>query len=70
MYNTVSKLYNKRFKNYYNEYNDLSDVKKDNLDQKFNSINLRLKYDYDGCFTEEELDDEEESVGISTTRRS
>ena len=28
-YNTVSELYKKMFKYYYNEYNELSDVKKD-----------------------------------------
>ena len=58
--NRASELYNKRFKNYYYEYNELSEVKKDKLGQKLKSINLknidyRLKeYDYDGFFTEEE----------------
>ena len=28
VYRTVSELYNKRFKNYYDKYNKLSDVKK------------------------------------------
>ena len=28
LYNTVSELYDKRFDNYYDEYNKLSDVKK------------------------------------------
>ena len=28
VYNTVSELYDKRFGNYYDEYNKLSDVKK------------------------------------------
>ena len=31
VYNTVSELYNKRFENYYNEYNELSNVGKDKL---------------------------------------
>ena len=43
VYNTVRGLYNKRFENYYNEYNELSDVKKDKLDQKLKPINLKLK---------------------------
>ena len=48
VYNTASKLYNKRFEIYYDEYSSLSDVKKDKLDQKLKPINLRLKdYDYD-----------------------
>ena len=53
VYNTVSELYNKRFENYYDEYDELSAVKEDKLDQKFKPINLKLK-DYDGSFTEEE----------------
>ena len=28
VYNTVSELYNKRFENYYDEYNKLPDIKK------------------------------------------
>ena len=62
--NRASELYNKRFKNYYYEYNELSEAKKDKLGQKLKSINLknidyRLKeYDYDGFFTEEELYDD------------
>ena len=46
----MSELYNKKFENYDDEYNELSDVKKDKLDQK--PINLKLKdYNYDGWFT-------------------
>ena len=41
VYNTVIELYNKRFENCVNEYNELLDVRKDELDQKFKSINLR-----------------------------
>ena len=58
--NRASELYNKRFENYYYEYNELSEVKKDKLGQKLKPINLknidyRLKeYDYDGFFAEEE----------------
>ena len=48
MYNTVSKLYNKRFENYYDEYNTLSDVKKISA-KKCKPKNLKLEdYDYDG----------------------
>ena len=61
VYNTVSELYNKKFENYYNEHNELSDVKTDKVVRKFRPISLRLKeYDHDGLFTEEELDNEEE----------
>ena len=57
MYNTASELYNKRLDNYYYEYNELSNAKKDKLAQKLKPINLKLKdHDYDGWFTEEELD--------------
>ena len=61
VYNTVSKLYNKRFEKYCGKYNELSDDKKDKLNGKFRHINLKLK-DYDGWFTEEkkELNDGEE----------
>ena len=41
VYNTVIELYNKRLENCVNEYNELLDVRKDELDQKFKSINLR-----------------------------
>ena len=56
----MSELNNKKFENYDDEYNELSDVKKDKLDQK--PINLKLKdYNYDGwsikkIYDEEELD--------------
>ena len=40
VYNTVSELYNKRFKSY--EYNELSDIKKDKLNLKLKPINLKL----------------------------
>ena len=39
VYNKVSGLYNKRFIHYYNEYNELSNVKKDQLNQKFKPKN-------------------------------
>ena len=38
VYNTTNELYNKRFENHFDEYNELSDAKKDKLDQKFNPI--------------------------------
>ena len=57
VYNTKSELYNKRFENYYGQYDELSDTEIDKLNQKFKLINLKLKdYDYDGWSTEEELD--------------
>ena len=34
VYNTVSDIYNKSFENYYDEYDELSDAKKDNLEEK------------------------------------
>ena len=34
--NTASELYNKGFKNCYYEYSELSEIKKDNFDQKLN----------------------------------
>ena len=53
----MSELYNKRFENYYDQYDELSDAEIDKLNQKFKLINLKLKdYDYDGWSTEEELD--------------
>ena len=42
VYNTVIELYKKWFENYYDEYNELSDVKKDKLDEKLKLINLKL----------------------------
>ena len=36
VYNKESGLYNKRFINCYDEYNELSNVKKGQLNQKFN----------------------------------
>ena len=53
MYNNVSELYDKRIKNYDDEYNELSVVKKDKLNQKLKPINLERKvYDYDECFAQ------------------
>ena len=43
VYNTVSQLYNNRFKIYYNECNELSDAKKDKLNKKFKPIHLRFR---------------------------
>ena len=57
----MNELYNKRFKNYYDENNELANVKKDKLNQKVKPINLKLKdYKYNGWFTEKELDYKEE----------
>ena len=39
-YNTVTELYKRRFENYFDKYNEFSDVKKNKLDQKFKLINL------------------------------
>ena len=56
----MSKLYKKRFESYYDEYNKLTDIKKNKYNKKFNPKNLKLEdYDYDVWFTEEELNDEE-----------
>ena len=43
VYNAVSKLCSKIFKNYHKRYDNLSDVEKDKLDQKFNALNFKLK---------------------------
>lgn len=62
VHNKVNKLYNKSFENYDNEYNILSDVKKDKFDLKLKLINLKLKnYDCDEWVTEgeKELNEEE-----------
>ena len=40
MYNKVSESYNERCKNYYNKYNELSEVKKDKLDRKLKPTSL------------------------------
>ena len=58
LYNIVSELYNRMFENYYDEYNKLSGNKKNTYDQKLKPKNFKLEdVDYDGWFTEEELDD-------------
>ena len=46
LYNTVSELYDKRFDNYYDEYNKLSDVK-NNYNKKFKPI-LKIMIMTDG----------------------
>ena len=57
MYDAAVELYNKQFKNYYDEYEELLNVKK-KLDHKFKPINLKFKgYNYGGWFTKEESDD-------------
>ena len=38
----VAELYNKRFENYDDEYDELSDVRTDKLDQKLQTVNLKL----------------------------
>ena len=42
MCNTVSELYNKRVEYYYDEYTELLDARKNQLDQNFKLINLIL----------------------------
>ena len=62
VHNKVNKLYNKSFENYDNEYNILSDVKKNKFDLTLKLINLKLKnYDCDEWVTEgeKELNEEE-----------
>ena len=41
--NTVSELYNKRVEYYYDEYTELLDARKNQLDQNFKLINLILR---------------------------
>ena len=43
MYNTGSELYNKRVEYYYDEYTELLDARKNQLDQNFKLINLILR---------------------------
>ena len=53
---------------YFYEYYDLSDAERKKIEPKYDPDKLFLmiiSYDYDGRFTEEELDDEEESVDLS-----
>ena len=38
----MAELYNKRFENYDNECDELSDVRIDKLDQKLQTVNLKL----------------------------
>ena len=38
----MAELYNKRFENYDDEYDELSDVRTDKLDQKLQTVNLKL----------------------------
>ena len=52
VYSTVSELCNEMFENYYDGNDELSDAKKDKLDQKFKPITFKHK-DYDIWFTEE-----------------
>ena len=66
MYNTASELYNNLLEIYFDEYYELSDARREKLESKYDPDKLFLKtYDYDGWFTEEELNDEEESVDLS-----
>ena len=54
VHDTMSELYHKRFENYYVEYDELADAKKDKVNQKFKPVNLEFKdYDYHGWFIEE-----------------
>ena len=56
-YDAAVELYNKRFENFCDQYEELLDAKK-KLDHKFKSINLKFKgYNYDGWFTKKESDD-------------
>ena len=46
-------LYNKKFKNYYDEYNKLSDIKTNTYDKIFKPKMLKPEnYDYDGWLIE------------------
>ena len=47
MFGIVGDLYNDQFEKYYDEYEELQDAKKIELDGKYKCINVELKdYDY------------------------
>ena len=51
VYDTASKLYNDLLEIYFDEYNDLSDVKRKKMDPKYNPANLILDtYNYTNWF--------------------
>ena len=64
VYNTASELYNDLLGTYFGEYYHLLDAKRSQKDPNPDKLFLTT-YGYDGWFTEEELDFEEESVDIS-----
>ena len=70
MYDAAPELYSKRFEKNHDEFKKLSNIEKNNLDNKLKPINLKLEvYNYNGCFTKEELDDKtQEGVHKETTR--
>ena len=66
MYDTASELYNKLLETYFDEYNELSDAKRKNIELKYDPTSLFLKtYNYDLWLENEELTDKEESVDLS-----
>ena len=65
MFGIVGDLYNDQFEKYYDEYEELQDAKKIELDGKYKSINVELKdYDYKEIFPEENLEKEEKSYDV------
>ena len=65
VFGIVGDLYNDQFEKYYDEYEELQDAKKIELDGKYKSINVELKdYDYKEIFPEEKLEKEEKSYDV------
>ena len=68
MFDSASTLYNAFPGIYFDEYNDLPDAKRSNMDPKYASNNLELEdFSYDEWFTEEPdystVNDDEEELG-------
>ena len=65
VFGIVGDLYNDQFEKYYDEYEELQDAKKIELDGKYKCINVELKdYDYKEIFPEEKLEKEEKSYDV------
>ena len=67
MFGIVGDLYNDQFEKYYDEYEELQDAKKIELDGKYKCINVELKdYDYKEIFPEEKSYDVPPGIKILT----
>ena len=65
VFGIVGDLYNDQFEKYYDEYEELQDAKKIELDGKYKCINVELKdYDYKEIFPEEKSEKEEKSYDV------